>query len=96
MQSFCMRVPGTVRLWDVEVAMERGDDATSLSVQGGQKLVAVPKDSKGIKTGVTSIAWHPDGNTIMAGCNDGSLQLWELRWAAPPFLRRLGRLRVAW
>ena len=52
---------GTVRLWDVEVAVERGDDATSLNVNGGQKQVAVLKDRRGIKTGCTAVAWQPDG-----------------------------------
>ena len=70
---------GTVRLWDVQVAIDRGDDAMSLNVQGGQKLVAVIKDARGIKTGATAIAWHPDGDTLMVGGKDGSLQMWELR-----------------
>ena len=52
---------GTVRLWDVEVAVERGDDATSLNVNGGQKQVAVLRDRRGIKTGCTAVAWQPDG-----------------------------------
>ena len=59
-----------------------------------QKLVAVMKDSRGIKTKVNSVAWHPDGNTIMCGAGDGSLQLWEARPArlesrslAPPLQR---------
>jgi len=39
----------------------------------------VLKDSKGIKSAATAIAWHADGNTIMCGARDGSLQLWELR-----------------
>jgi WD40 repeat protein len=70
---------GTVRLWDVERAVERGDDATSLDVNGGQKQVAVLKDSRGIKTGCTAVAWQPDGQTIMCGGRDGSLQLWEFK-----------------
>ena len=70
---------GTVRLWDVEVAIERGDDGTSLNVNGGQKTVAVLKDARGIKTGCTAMAWHPEGQTIMCGGRDGSLQLWEFR-----------------
>ena len=70
---------GTVRLWDVEVAVERGDDATSLNVNGGQKQVAVLKDRRGIKTGCTAVAWQPDGQTIMCGGRDGSLQLWEFK-----------------
>ena len=44
-----------------------------------QKLVAVIKDARGIKTGATAIAWHPDGDTLMVGGKDGSLQMWELR-----------------
>jgi len=70
---------GTVRLWDVEVAVERGDDAMSLNINGGQKQVAVLKDSRGIKTGCTAVAWQPDGQTIMCGGRDGSLQLWEFK-----------------
>ena len=68
-----------VRLWDVEVAVERGDDAMSLNINGGQKQVAVLKDSRGIKTGCTAVAWQPDGQTIMCGGRDGSLQLWEFK-----------------
>jgi len=70
---------GTVRLWDVEVAIERGDDAMSLNVNGGQRTVAVLKDARGVKTGCTAMAWHPEGQTIMCGGRDGSLQLWEFR-----------------
>ena len=70
---------GTGRLWDAAVACERGDDATSLSVQGGQRGVMVIRDGRGIKTVPGAIAWHADGNTMMVGARDGSLQLWELR-----------------
>ena len=56
---------GTVRLWDVEVAIERGDDALSLNVNGGQKQVAVLKDGRGIKTGCTCMQWHPEGRTLV-------------------------------
>ncbi len=73
---------GTVRLWDTSVACERGDDAMSLSVNSGQRSVMVLKDAKGIKTAATAIAWHADGNTILCGGRDGSLQLWELRASA--------------
>ena len=73
---------GTVRLWDAAVACERGDDATSLSVQSGQRAVMVLRDAKGIKSAATAIAWHADGNTMMCGARDGSLQLWELRASA--------------
>ena len=50
-----------------------------MSVQGGQKGVMVIRDAKDIKTVPGSIAWHQDGNTMMVGARDGSLQLWELR-----------------
>ena len=73
---------GTVRLWDVNVACERGDDAMSLSVQSGQKGVMVVRDARDIKTVPSAIAWHADGNTMMIGARDGSLQLWELRGAS--------------
>uniref|UniRef100_A0A7S0JCP2 FHA domain-containing protein n=1 Tax=Calcidiscus leptoporus TaxID=127549 RepID=A0A7S0JCP2_9EUKA len=68
---------GTVRLWDAEVAMERDD--MSLNVQGGQKSVCVLKDGRGIKTGTTCAAWRPDGDALLCGAKDGSLQLWEFR-----------------
>ncbi len=70
---------GTVRLWDVEVAIARGDDATSLSVQSGQRAVMVIKDERGIKTPASSMEWHADGSTLLVGGRDGSLQLWERR-----------------
>lgn len=73
---------GTVRLWDVSIASARGDDAMSLNVQGGQKGVMVIRDSRDIKTVPGSFAWHADGNTMMVGGRDGSLQLWELRGAS--------------
>ena len=70
---------GTVRLWDVGVACERGDDASSLNVNSGQRTVMVLRDERGIKASCGAIAWHADGNTIMCGGADGSLQLWEMR-----------------
>mmetsp|Transcript_48613 Transcript_48613/g.105396 ORF Transcript_48613/g.105396 Transcript_48613/m.105396 type:complete len:482 (-) Transcript_48613:434-1879(-) len=70
---------GTVRLWDVTVALERGDDAMSLNVQSGQTGVCVVKDERGIKSGVTCAAWRPNGDSLMCGAKDGSLQLWEFR-----------------
>ena len=68
-----------MRLWDTAIACERGDDAMSLNVQSGQRSVMVLKDARGIKTAATAISWHADGNTILCGARDGSLQLWELR-----------------
>jgi WD40 repeat protein len=59
--------------------MERGDDASSLNVNGGQRAVYVLRDSRGIKTACTAAAWAPGGDTLMAGGRDGSLQLWEVR-----------------
>jgi len=70
---------GTLRLWDVEVALERGDDTTSLNVNGGQTAVYVMRDARGVKTPCTTAAWAPGGATILAGGRDGSLQLWEVR-----------------
>ena len=61
---------GTVRLWDVDVAMARDDN--TLSVQGGQKSVLVTRDARGIKTACTAMAWHPDGNVFMAGKRETS------------------------
>jgi len=60
-------------------ACERGDDASSLNVNSGQRTVMVLRDERGIKASCGAIAWHADGNTIMCGGADGSLQLWEMR-----------------
>ena len=90
---------GTVRLWDASVACERGDDASSLSVQSGLRTVMVLRDARGIKSGASSIAWHEGGQTIMCGARDGSLQLWEMRSRAdfqPVVLLKNATPKVEW
>eukprot|EP00967_Tisochrysis_lutea_P049163 scaffold60180_cov30-Tisochrysis_lutea.AAC.5 len=84
-----------LRLWDVEVALERGDDTTSLNVNGGQTAVYVMRDARGVKTPCTTAAWAPGGATILAGGRDGSLQLWEVRSKAYQPVSTMSWLAVA-
>jgi len=85
---------GTVRLWDVEVAVERGDDATSLNVNGGQKQVAVLKDRRGIKTGCTAVAWQPDGQVRVRVSLTLTLTLTLTRSCSRPTPRLAGSHRA--
>jgi hypothetical protein len=43
----------------------------------GQKTVIKMKTKEGRRTGATYAAYSPDGSLIVAGGNDGSLQLWS-------------------
>jgi hypothetical protein len=90
---------GTIRLWDIAVASARGADDMSLSVQSGQRGVMVVRDERGIKSVPGAIAWHADGNGIMCGARDGSLQMWEMRAPAefkPVVLAKNATPRSEW
>nr|CAG4708323.1 unnamed protein product [Naegleria fowleri] len=43
----------------------------------GQKSVYKARNSKGIKTPCTSCCYNNAGNLIVAGCSDGSIQIWK-------------------
>jgi hypothetical protein len=62
---------GTVRTWDL-----RGKTHFE-ELLCWQVLKA--RSEQGRRAGVTRCRWSPDGKQILAGCQDGSLQLWQQR-----------------
>jgi len=44
-----------------------------------QKDVIKTKDCKGLKVGATTCGYSHKGDLIMAGCSDGSIQIWDTR-----------------
>jgi len=62
---------GTVRTWDM-----RGKTHFE-ELLCWQVLKA--RSKQGRRVGVTRCRWSPDGKAIVAGCQDGSLQLWHQR-----------------
>ncbi|XP_066151399.1 gastrulation defective protein 1 homolog [Euwallacea fornicatus] len=58
---------GTVRTWD-------------FWGEGKQhKHIIKCRAQNGLKTSPTAISYHRDGKVVACGCNDGSIQLWDLR-----------------
>ncbi|EFC49547.1 WD40 repeat domain-containing protein [Naegleria gruberi] len=55
----------TVRVWDMETFTTK------------QITVFKARNSKGLKTPVTSCCYSNDGKLITAGCLDGSIQIWK-------------------
>lgn len=63
-----------MRLWDVQHGKLVGMES-NLS----HKQLMKAKDSRGLKIGISAASYCHKGDLIMAGCLDGSLQLWDLR-----------------
>ena len=59
---------GTVRLWD------RNMKINNIEQQMTQKQVIKCKDQRGLKTGVSAMAFSNDGTLILGACFDGSIQ----------------------
>ncbi|KAL9653932.1 hypothetical protein ABK040_014145 [Willaertia magna] len=55
----------TVRIWDMEYFETK------------QKTVLKARNSKGMKTRVSSCCYNTNGNLICGGCMDGSIQIWK-------------------
>ena len=70
-------IDGTVRLWDVADGKNH-------------KKVIKPRNAQGKKAEPTTAFFSNDGNTILCGCNDGSIQIWDCRKAflSPALQRR--------
>ncbi|KAG2393422.1 hypothetical protein C9374_006953 [Naegleria lovaniensis] len=56
----------TLRVWDMEYFNSKG-----------HKSVYKTRNSKGIKTPCTSCCYNNAGNLMVAGCSDGSIQIWK-------------------
>lgn len=71
-------IDGSIRIWDVN------DDKK-------HKSIIKPRNAQGKKAVPTSCAFSKDGNLVMAGCDDGSIQMWDTRkkFISVNFLGRL-------
>ena len=63
---------GSVRIWDTEALTQR--------------TVLKPTLSKPGRFTASACAYNSDGGMIAAGLKDGSIQMWDVRGAPPPFL----------
>jgi WD repeat-containing protein 70 len=61
----------TVRVWDLAGRL------VGLDRQLGHKTLHKARSSNYTKIGVDSCAWAPNGNYVLGGCSDGSIQMWE-------------------
>ena len=61
----------TVRVWDLAGRL------VGLDRQLGHKTLHKARSSNYTKIGVNSCAWAPNGNYVIGGCSDGSIQMWE-------------------
>lgn len=59
---------GTIRIWD------RNMKLINIEQQLTHKLLMKCKDVKGLKTGVTGMAFSSDGNLVLGSCLDGTIQ----------------------
>lgn len=57
---------GTLRLWRAAAPRQH-------------RAVVKPRQQGGLKTNPTACAFSRDGNTVAAGCFDGSIQMWDHR-----------------
>ncbi|CAH8513187.1 unnamed protein product [Heterobilharzia americana] len=65
----------TLRIWDINDA-EAIINETRIP---NHKIVIKPRNAQGRKTSPTSCAYTRDGQLIAAGCQDGSIQMWDTR-----------------
>ena len=62
---------GTIRLWEVVFEESRGYTSRK------EEIVSFSHKSTLEHSGVTSIAFSPDGNMLASGSKDGTIRLWE-------------------
>ncbi|GBG28848.1 WD repeat-containing protein 70 [Hondaea fermentalgiana] len=67
-------IDGTLRLWDLERSQRTMMDNFLMS----QRIIKA-KSARATRVAVHSCAWTPGGDRIIAGCSDGSLQVWNVR-----------------
>lgn len=60
----------TLRLWNVETCEQK------------QENVLRTRTSKGTTTAVTTCTYNADGSLVVAGCIDGSIQIWQVNASA--------------
>ncbi|CAH8520003.1 unnamed protein product [Schistosoma intercalatum] len=65
----------TLRVWDINDA-EAVMNETRIPTH---KIVIKTRNAQGRKTSPTSCAYSKDGQLIAAGCQDGSIQIWDTR-----------------
>lgn len=63
----------TMRQWNIQA--KRYGMESNLPHQDVFKL----KDERGVKTGITTCSYDHKGDVILAGCLDGSIQVWDVR-----------------
>lgn len=71
---------GSVRLWDLCGKTGLRD------VLFCEQVVRV-RDKKARKTAATAFCFRPDGRVVVAGCADGSLQMWGIKGRAHSYVR---------
>eukprot|EP00743_Colponemidia_sp_Colp-15_P009177 GILK01010013.1.p1 GENE.GILK01010013.1~~GILK01010013.1.p1 ORF type:complete len:569 (+),score=120.33 GILK01010013.1:113-1708(+) len=72
-QFITSSLDGTVRVWDTTAK------PVGVDFELPQKHVLKARNGRGLKTAVYCCCYSPDGGYIGAGCEDGSLQLWQNR-----------------
>lgn len=66
-------IDGTVRMWDLERSQRTLMDSHLMSLR-----IIKTKTARATRVAVHSCAWTPSGDRIVAGCSDGSLQIWNV------------------
>lgn len=77
---------GTIKIWESDV-LDRFQTACQTRKEGAPKppMPVAKKTIKAHPTGVTAIAYNPDGKTIASGGLDGALKLWNVETLKPTF-----------
>ena len=70
--SVCLSLCSTVRTWDVNNDKKH-------------KAVFKPRTFQGKKVTPTCCAYSRDGKLIAAGCQDGSIQIWDRNLSVSPY-----------
>ncbi|KAL5963385.1 WD repeat-containing protein 70 [Taenia solium] len=65
----------TLRVWEIDTAEQILDDTRIPS----HSAILKPRNKQGRKTTPTAGAYSKDGFLVAAGCEDGSLQVWDTR-----------------
>jgi WD repeat-containing protein 70 len=64
---------GSIRLWDIEQKLE------GIEKELGSKALIRAKEEKGNYIGIQSLCYSQDGNKLLTGCADGSLQIFSVK-----------------